>query len=94
MTEEERKLRNILYQKKHLYKLNEEEYKELFVKQNNKCAICGNEFGDDLKGFVDHSHETGKVRGVLCTKCNTLLGFANDNIEILKAAIEYLLNNS
>lgn len=39
---------------------------------------------------VDHCHETNKIRGLLCGKCNTLLGNAADSIEILEASIEYL----
>ena len=87
------KERNKLYQKKHKYGLTEEEYKDLFNKQENKCAICECEFDENNKGFVDHSHITNKVRGLLCTRCNTLLGMANDNIEILERAIKYLKNN-
>jgi hypothetical protein len=42
-------------------------------------------------GFaVDHSHKTNKVRDLLCTKCNTLLGAVDDNVEILEKAIKYL----
>ena len=58
--------------------------------KNNKCAICGREFNDKLKAFVDHDHITNKVRGLLCTHCNTLLGMSKDSIEILNKAIEYL----
>ena len=46
-----------------------------------------------LKGFVDHDHTGNFVRGILCTKCNTLLGMANDNIEILENAIKYLMKS-
>lgn len=83
---------NRLYQKKCKYGLSKEEYDDLFIKQNNKCAICGREFNETLKAFVDHCHITGKVRGLLCTNCNTLLGMAKDSIETLKTAIEYLQN--
>ena len=92
-TEEEKRYRNALYQKKNKYGLNEEQYHYLFDTQHNKCAICGKSF-DDTKAFVDHSHETNKVRGLLCTKCNSLLGMANDDIDILINAIEYLKKNS
>ena len=81
---------NRMYQKKSKYGLTEEEYKNLFVKQNNRCAICGCEFTENNKGFVDHNHKTKKVRGLLCTKCNTILGMANDNIFILENSIKYL----
>lgn len=86
------KERNILYQKKTKYGLTEEKYKELFIEQDNKCSICGTPF-EDTKAFVDHDHKTGKVRGLLCTQCNTLLGMAKDNTEILDAAIQYLKNS-
>lgn len=81
---------NRLYQKKNKYNLSKEEYYKLFLQQNNKCAICGCEFTNEIKGFVDHDHKTGIVRGLLCSKCNSLLGFANDDIYILTKAIQYL----
>ena len=83
------KERNRLYQKKAKYGLSEGEYKHLFIKQNNKCAICGESF-DFIVPVVDHNHSTGVVRGLLCSKCNTLLGMAKDNISILENAITYL----
>lgn len=61
--------------------------------QNNSCAICG--FKDDgnkaFFPFVDHCHTTNTVRGLLCTKCNFGIGQFNDNIKLLKKAMEYLL---
>ena len=84
---------NKLYQKKVKYNLYESEYYALFEKQENKCAICGCEFTETSSGFVDHNHITKRVRGLLCAKCNSMIGFANDNIEILKKAISYLEKN-
>ena len=83
---------NRLAQKKHKYGLNKEDYYSLFKEQDNKCAICKISF-DKTKAFVDHDHNTGKVRGLLCTKCNTLLGMANDDIKILQNALKYLKQN-
>lgn len=68
---------------------------------NGKCHICENKLveneerrGQSLKTIaIDHDHKTNKVRGLLCKKCNSLLGFCDDNILILKKAIEYLENN-
>ena len=85
---------NRLYQKKTKYGLNAEEYYNMFESQNNKCTICGEEFSDSNRAFVDHCHKTNKVRGLLCTRCNSLLGMAKDNIEILQNAIKYLSQNS
>ena len=65
--------------------------------QNNNCAICKSELPDLLvyedrrRGYaIDHNHDNGEFRGVLCLTCNTLLGMAKDNKDILLAAIDYL----
>lgn len=84
------KTANKLYQKKHKYGLTSNEYYNLFESQGNRCAICNEEFSDKLKGVVDHNHKTEIVRGILCQRCNTLLGMARDDERILEKAIEYL----
>ena len=84
---------NRLYQKKTKYGITKEEYHNLFISQENRCLICGTEFNTKTSGVVDHDHKTGLVRGILCKKCNTLLGMANENIEVLENAIKYLKNN-
>lgn len=56
--------------------------------QGKQCAICEADFGDTP--CVDHCHESGAVRGLLCRSCNTLLGQAKDNTTILQAACNYL----
>lgn len=70
------------------YGLSYEDYLVILEKQNNKCAICG--VTPTRRLDVDHNHETGKVRGLLCPKCNRALGSFNDNIVYLSRAIEYL----
>ena len=77
------------------YGITREDYNEWFHSQNGSCAICNvhqNEITYSL--CVDHDHETGKVRGLLCMGCNTGLGKFGDCIEGLEAAIEYLRNAS
>jgi hypothetical protein len=74
--------------------IGEEDYSILLESQGRKCAICGS---TDPKGrkavqnfFVDHCHETGKVRGLLCNDCNRGLGLLGDNIANIERAILYL----
>lgn len=73
---------------------NREEYETLLQEQNSTCAICGitaEEIGKRL--IVDHNHETLKVRGLLCWRCNSGLGFFKDNQAHLAMAIEYLVKH-
>lgn len=67
----------------------------LYEKQQGVCRICGEReivmLNDKTKKLSrDHNHYTGKVRGFLCNTCNNLLGFAKDNIDVLKKAVQYL----
>jgi len=59
-------------------------------KQKNCCAICKMELNTKIKAHIDHNHATGKVRGILCQKCNQGLGLFNDSIDVLKSALKYL----
>lgn len=73
------------------YGLTVEKYDKILKSQNNGCAICGNhEPVGNRRLSVDHSHKTGKMRGLLCTLCNTSLGSFKDDINILNSAIKYL----
>ena len=75
------------------YGMTQDEYEMMYESQNGLCAICENKcVNKQHKGnlCVDHCHETKKVRGLLCHKCNTMLGLANDNPEILEKARNYL----
>lgn len=82
------------------YGLSEDGYIELLNKQSNKCGICGITEKNFLlttgikrkisKFFVDHDHNTNKIRGLLCDKCNRGIGLLNDNLETLLNAVRYL----
>lgn len=55
------------------------------------CEICGKSEENNGKGLaIDHCHNTGKIRGMLCSNCNTALGLFDDNIDVMKRAIEYV----
>jgi len=79
---------------KSAYKITLEEYEQLATEQSNKCAICGAFPDDDKRLYVDHCHDSKKVRGLLCFHCNTGLGHFRDNSGILKNAINYLYDRN
>ena len=77
------------------YKITVDEYERIEAQQDNKCAICKKEEIRKCKGTllrlaVDHNHKTGKVRGLLCRRCNQTLGNVEESIMVLKQMIEYL----
>jgi hypothetical protein len=77
------------------YGMTYEQWEAMREAENYSCMICGiteEELGKRLD--VDHCHSSGKVRGLLCNPCNTVLGHARDKIEILEAAATYLKENS
>jgi len=79
------------YQRKLKYNLTTEEYDLKLHFQNYSCAICNIHRDDYSKDFaVDHCHQTGKVRSLLCNNCNSGLGFFKDNLTIIQKAIAYL----
>ena len=68
-----------------------EDYNEMFDRQNGCCAICGkHQSVQRYRLSVDHNHETGMVRGLLCVKCNAGLGNFNENPGLFDAAKSYL----
>lgn len=76
--------------KRHLrlqYGISYETYLKILAYQDNACAICRE---DLTEPHLDHCHDTGKVRGILCFTCNTALGKFKDSVEVLKSAIWYL----
>lgn len=78
------------------YNLTFDDYLQMCSEQNNVCAICKKQettktsHGDIRPLAVDHCHTSNKVRGLLCNKCNIILGFCEDNPLVLLEAAEYL----
>lgn len=75
---------------KHNYQMTVKDYYLLLEQQNGVCAICGRECLTGERLSVDHSHTSGRVRGLLCRKCNSALGLFNDSPATLSKALEYL----
>lgn len=74
------------------YGITPEEDNTMLQKQNGGCAICGEKQNTrhTQKLYVDHNHKTGKVRGLLCHKCNHAIGNADDDPRLLRLMIGYL----
>lgn len=76
---------------KNKFNLTDEQFNEAMSIKH--CPICGKELLDKYSAncrVVDHCHITNKFRGVICKKCNSGIGFLNDDVELLKKAIDYL----
>lgn len=80
--------------KRHLvreFNLTSEQYEELFFVQNGCCGICGIKQDQmNRRLAVDHDHQTGGIRGLLCMSCNIVLGKMKDSVHLLSRAIGYL----
>lgn len=75
---------------KKLYNISIDEYDNLYKNQIGGCLICHTKH-DRL--HIDHCHNTGKVRGLLCSKCNMAIGLFNDDIKLLQETIKYISKN-
>jgi hypothetical protein len=78
------------YQLKTNYGISIQQFEDLFDSQDRSCKICKTKNISGKNWHVDHSHKHGKIRGILCSKCNQALGMVYDDIEILKNMIKYL----
>lgn len=77
------------------YGLSSSQYQAMLDDQGGVCAICGKPSDRIHKGvrvdlYVDHNHETGKVRGLLCEGCNSGIGYFRESADNLRKAIDYL----
>jgi len=75
---------------KRVYGITPEDYDAMAAMQNNTCAICESECATGYRLAVDHEHETGRIRGLLCMHCNSGIGNLRDSIPRLQAVIRYL----
>jgi hypothetical protein len=64
------------------------------ISKQTHCDICGRTGLKGINKHVDHNHETGAVRGLLCKSCNNMLGFCRENVLVLRKAIKYLEKHS
>jgi hypothetical protein len=78
------------YELRRRYGISSAEFESLFAQQEHRCAICRSKDPFGQFWAVDHSHADDRVRAILCNKCNPMIGFAREDTEVLRAAIEYL----
>lgn len=82
-----------------VYGLSLAEFQEINAKQNGRCAICGS-LPEEAKGhrskrlYIDHCHETGVVRGLLCSRCNSAIGYFDHNPTLMTNAAQYVTGAS
>lgn len=89
LNKEKRRLQNRDWNLQNKFGITAVDYDNMLLKQNGVCKIC-KKTNSDRGLSVDHDHDTGVVRGLLCNKCNTGLGQFDDSIEMLELAIKYL----
>ena len=87
---------SIVYRLKNKFNLTLEQYETMINNQNNLCAICKEEETSKRrrKLVIDHCHNTGKVRALLCNFCNVILGMSKESIPRLEACIQYITKHS
>lgn len=69
------------------------QYNKMHLEQGNLCAICQEENNINHRLYVDHNHKTGKVRALLCQRCNLIIGMAKEKPQVLLKIIEYLIKD-
>ncbi len=74
---------------KKLYGLSKEQYLQIVKDQNSSCKMCDTYFEDHFQLHVDHCHETNRVRGLLCSKCNQGIGLLNHDPDLIRKAALY-----
>ena len=76
---------------KRKYGVTQEQFRQMLARQGGGCAVCRRtETSNGHDWTVDHDHVTGKIRGLLCSQCNSMLGMAGDSKENLQRGIRYL----
>ena len=91
-----RKFISTIYKRK--FGISVDDYESMLENQRGLCAACGRPETSMRNGkvkrlAVDHNHTTGEVRGLLCCKCNTVIGFTEENISILQGIENYLVSS-
>jgi len=76
--------------RKQRYGISPAQYEEMLQQQNGVCAVCEQPPLADSSLHVDHNHETGKVRELLCLNCNNAIGHAQESADMLRKLARYV----
>ncbi len=76
------------------YGITENEYNRMLCEQGSVCKLCSNPDPQGIRLAIDHNHSTGKVRDLLCGRCDKMIGLSLENPEILRAAADYLTTHA
>lgn len=74
---------------KKTYGISLNQFKDILINQHNRCGICHKKF-IEIQPCIDHNHNTGLIRGILCRSCNSGIGLLKDNINILLKALDWV----
>lgn len=86
-----KKLKEMAYNTSKTFEEVETWFNKQWMKQQAQCAMCGKVFCDD--DCIDHDHETNELRGLLCSTCNSGIGFLKDSADLCLKAYNYLIKN-
>jgi hypothetical protein len=78
------------YHLKRTYGVSIDEYEAMLAEQDDGCGMCGRPPSEAISLHIDHDHRTGRIRGLLCFRCNNSLGDLEDNPDLLLAGVRYL----
>ena len=73
-----------------LYGVSLEQYDEMLEEQDGVCKICGGINPNGVRLAVDHNHDTGEIRGLLCSRCNLRIGWIENNLSVIGKMLNYL----
>lgn len=86
--EKKRRTRNSNLKRK--FGITIDEYDEMLFEQGGECFICGEKQNGNKELSVDHDHVTGKIRSLLCSRCNTFVGYVESNPNLLSKVMDYI----
>lgn len=79
--------------RKHRYGMTKADFTNMYEKQFKLCAVCREKLPGKRATHIDHNHKTGKIRGLLCPRCNMVLGYLEERPGIIHNFIDYLMED-